>query len=170
MSLRNRYRIAAANGDVLLTVPLVQGRNQRTPMHSVRIDNRSLWQRTQWRTLVSAYRRAPFFEHYEPLLQPLFETEYELLTDFCTASIHWVKAQLRLSFGESFADTFEKEPLELEDNRDEVLRKKDSSFLPYQQVFQDRYGFLPNLSVLDALFTEGPHVWPLLVSPKEKEM
>ncbi|HHJ10188.1 MAG TPA: hypothetical protein ENK25_04770, partial [Bacteroidetes bacterium] len=33
---------------------------------------------------------------------------------------------------------------------------------PYHQVFDDRYTFQPNLSIVDLLFNEGPESLPVL--------
>jgi hypothetical protein len=155
MTGRNRYDIAGANNRVRLSVPLVNGRNQHVPMAEVRIFNDTDWQKQHWRTLVSAYRRSPYFEHYEQSLGTLFETEFTHLTDFSMASINWTQQQLKLRFNTTTADTYIKDyPAGITDLRNS---KTTAAELPkYYQVFEDRIGFLPDLSILDLLFSEGP--------------
>ncbi|XZF13892.1 WbqC family protein [Chitinophagaceae bacterium MMS25-I14] len=162
MSYRNRYYVAGANGLITLSIPLVHGRNQRVAMNEVRICNKDRWQTQHWRTIMSAYNRSPFFQHYEPALKPLFEQEFDLLQDFNMATMHWLKTQLRQTFDETFTNDFRKDyPDAMSDLRKNMkpgLEQSSSHRFPeYYQVFSDRTGFLPNLSMLDLLFAEGPH-------------
>lgn len=160
MSRRNRYRIGAANGPALLSVPLAGSRDQRTVMEEIMIDNRERWQIRHWRTLVSAYRRAPFFGHFEPELEEIFNKPFERLCDFNNKSIDWLKQQLGIRSPIHTTERFEKIPVEKTDARDEVQRRSAEMIIPflprYRQVFEDRHGFMPNLSALDLLFMEGP--------------
>jgi hypothetical protein len=41
----------------------------------------------------------------------------------------------------------------LVDNR----KEKEQKFKPYVQVFDDKHGFIPNLSILDLICNEGPN-------------
>ena len=155
MSLRNRYRISGANNPILLSIPLVNGRDQRSPMNEIRIYNEKRWQVQHWRTLVSVYKRSPFFDYYEDSLRELYETRFELLTEFNLAGISWIRKQLRLTFNVSETREF------VQDYSDGIIdirqKKYDGSKVPkYYQVFEDRIGFLPDLSILDLLFCEGP--------------
>jgi hypothetical protein len=153
MGLRNRYRIAAANGPLWLTVPIAGGREQRSPVGEMRIDNRLPWQRTHWRSITSVYRRTAFFEHYEDSLQILFKTPFEKLVDFNLATISWgTKA-----FGKPLV-LVESVPAEVPftDFRERMVDYKTGLELPYVQPFMERTGFLTGMSILDGLFCEGP--------------
>jgi hypothetical protein len=155
MSYRNRYRISGSNNPVLLSIPLTNGRNQHTPVAEVRIHNEERWQTQHWRTLVSVYKRSPFFDHYEDSLRPLFETEFNLLTDFNKVALTWVKQQLKLRFEIQETDVFVKDyPVEVVDLR--KVNEKDINLPKYYQVFEERVGFIPDLSILDLMFSEGP--------------
>jgi hypothetical protein len=160
MTLRNRYHISGANKPILLSVPLTQGRNQHTPMAEVQIYNKERWQVQHWRTLVSVYNRSPFFEHYELALRPLFETEFTSLLAFNTAAMQWAKRQLRLKFEEKETSEFIRQyPDGITDIRFEAGQANTPH---YYQVFEDRIGFQPDLSILDLLFSEGPRAIDLL--------
>jgi len=155
MTYRNKYHISGANNSIKLSVPLVNGRNQRVPMKEVRIYNDTRWQLQHWRTLVSVYRGTPFFAHYEDRLQPLFETQFDYLIEFNKATLQWVKQQLNIRFKEQEAPAFLKEyPDGVVDLR--AIKPVSANFPRYYQVFEDRIGFQPDLSILDLLFSEGP--------------
>lgn len=157
MSARNRYYIASANGRLTLTIPLQDGRDQRKAMNNIRICNKDNWQVQHWRTLTSAYRRAPFFEHYEPSLASLFEIKYDLLTEYNLATIHWLKKQLKKDFAEQYADIYQPQyPDALADLRIKNKTQQATTAPEYYQLFADRNGFIPGLSMLDLLFSEGP--------------
>lgn len=167
MSSRNRYKISGSNNSILLTVPLVNGRNQHTPIADVQISNESNWQVQHWRTLVSVYNRSPYFYHYQPSLEQLYEQPFTHLVDFNKAALDWVLKQLK----------FKPQLLETEAYHRECrdgcidLRNDKSTALPmpkYYQVFEDRIGFVPDLSILDLLFSEGPHAkdWLRANAPK----
>ena len=155
-SYRSRYHVAAANGTVLLSIPLQGGRRQRVAMKDALIDNRPQWQQQQWRTIYSGYGRAPFFEHYGLQLEALLLAPYERLVDFNHATIRFAADALRVGTvfkeTESFQLHYPEGVLDLRPERfaGEVVT------LPYYQVFADRYGFTPNLSILDLLLNEGP--------------
>ena len=158
MTDRNRYKIAGSNNPVLLSVPLVAGRDQHVPVSKLRIFNRERWQVRHWRTLVSVYRRTPFFEHYEPGLARLFETEYELLTDFNRATLDWVATQIRMTVPISpyFAETASPADSCIDLRKQSYVESVPGAFPEYYQIFSERISFQPNLSILDLLFSEGP--------------
>jgi len=157
MTCRNRYYIAGAQGRTRLTIPLAHGRDQRIPVAEVRIFNGDRWQTQHWRTLTAAYRRAPFFDFYEESLQPLFGTRYGLLADFSLATCAWLQEQLqlplRLIHGQPLPE--QAPAADLRHYRQDPPAAAET-FPRYQQVFAERTGFIPNLSILDLLFAEGP--------------
>lgn len=161
MTYRNRYYITGANGLIQLTIPLAQGRNQRTAMKDVQIDNTENWQQQHWRTIKSVYGRSPFFEHYAMSLESLFSTVYESLTDFNKATVKWLKRELRFAYKEEYSDVYVSEYKDVKDLRKRV--KPSIEKIPvsedeaiYYQMFKERNGFYKNLSILDLLFAEGP--------------
>lgn len=169
MSYRNRYYITGANGLIQLSIPLKQGREQRNSMDATGISYSENWQVQHWRTLVSVYNRSPYFQHYEPSLQQLFEKKYELLHEFNQASIQWLANQLKTPIEITVAGTYIKEY----DNSKDLRRMKPGAEKraieeqPYYQLFNERNGFLPNLSMLDLLFAEGPHAMQWVKDNKE---
>lgn len=171
MTGHSRYRVSGGNGPIQLSVPLEGGRNQHAAIKDIKISNRDKWQVQHWRTLVSAYKRAPYFDFYEHSLAALFETPFSYLADFNLASIHWLKAQLKAGFEEMFADTYIKtHPGSSADLRVVNRMKKDATkpgFPEYYQLFSDRNGFMPNLSVLDLLFAEGPYTMAWIKANKD---
>lgn len=161
MTYRNKYFITGSNGGIQLSIPLQQGRDQRTPMQQVQIDNKQRWQVQHWRTLVSVYKRTPYFEHYEPSLEKLYTQSFDLLIDFNLASVKWLQKELHTGFTIAATDLFQKEYADATDLRRIMKPGSEKKTIegtePYYQVFADRVGFLPNLSMLDLLFAEGPH-------------
>lgn len=161
MTYRNRYYVTGPNGLIQLSIPLQHGRNQRCPMAEVIISNKERWQIQQWRTLVSVYNRSPYFSFYATTLEPLFLQPYIHLVDFNMATIQWLKQQLSLSFTETKTVSYKKEY----DNNTIDIRKTfrpgmeknaQQQAAPYYQLFSERNGFIPNLSMLDLLFSDGP--------------
>lgn len=170
MSYRNRYYITGANGIITLSIPLQQGREQRGSMHDVGISYSEHWQVQHWRTLVSVYNRSPYFQHYEPSFQKLFETKYDLLHEFNRASIEWLVQQLRLQVEitttEIFIRKYSDGYTDLR-NMKPGIEKTPLGHHPYYQLFNERNGFIPNLSMLDLLFAEGPHSMQWLKNNKD---
>jgi len=163
MSFQNRCIIPTANGLTTLSIPLAGGRENNLPLSEVRIDNSQRWQIRHWRTITSAYNRSPFFEFYEPTLDLLFQTRYELLHDWNKATLTWISKQYGLKlFQEDLMNELEgidATPVLPRNYQDPILINE----LPkYQQVFIDRLGFMPNMSCLDLLFCMGKNSASLL--------
>lgn len=160
MSFRNRYMICGASGVVLLSIPLLEGRQQRKPMDEICIDNKTAWQKQHWRTLESAYNRSPYFEFYANDLRVLYQQTFTHLIDFSRASIELLqqllahKATLQTSedFQKVYPDAFADIRAHFRSNQ---YLAHEAAFPRYQQTFEDRIGFMPNMSMLDALFSEG---------------
>jgi hypothetical protein len=143
----------------MLTIPIkhVGGAQGKQYYKEVRLENEYNWQRQHWRTLQTAYRTSPFFEYYEDDLAPLYNTPFEYLLDFNLKSIEIVCECLQLSMPEQKTSRYEVIPEQGQDFRGLVNAKKSIAFdpPPYSQVFDNRHGFIPNLSILDLLFNEG---------------
>lgn len=158
-TLRNRCQIATANGPMDLIIPVSTNSGSKTIDKDVRILNNG-WQKLHWGALEAAYRHSPFFMYYEDDIRPFFQQEYTFLLDFNLAlqdslmQLIGIAPQLTQSscYVDAHADTI--------DLRNIVRVKKsipDAQFgvVPYYQVFEQRHGFLPNLSIFDLLFNMG---------------
>lgn len=159
-SYRNRCHIAGANGIIRLSIPLLKGKNQQCPIKEVELAYYEPWPAQHWGSVRSAYGRAPFFEEYADILQPLFEAPGALLFDFNWKLLHTLSRLLQLPCEFRLTESYEPSyPSEvLDDFRNTISPKAPPASLnrAYPQLFEDRHGFLPDLSILDLLFCMGP--------------
>lgn len=157
-SYANRYMVAGANGPILLSVPLLHAGGQKRILRDVKICNRENWQRIHWRTLTSAYRRSPWFEFYGHSLQPMYERRFSYLLDWNLQAFELINRWLGINWNFSFCDGYETSyPGDITDARHWFVPKVPQSGIAnhYRQVFEERTGFLPGLSMLDLIFCEG---------------
>ena len=152
-SFRNRCYIAAANGVQALTVPIEKARLTR----DVRISDHGDWRRIHWNAITSAYGESPFFEYYQDDLRPFYERHWDFLFDFNEAIRQVVCDLIDIHPSLSVVRGYEGTT----DYRTAINPKHpgpDTDFQPkpYYQVYAARYGFQPNLSVLDLLLNMGP--------------
>lgn len=161
MSFRNRMVIAGGNGKVSLTVPVRGGRNLNCLTSQVLIDDRTDWQSSHWKTLTSCYNKSPCFEYYRDELEAIYKTEYERLVDWNLSCLEWTTEKLGLNISVSLTEVW-KDAYDLNewsDWRGRLLPRSIEAFDPdppkYRQVFEERTGFIPHLSILDLLFCEG---------------
>lgn len=171
---RNRCVILGANGAIPLVVPVVKGRLKKIFIRDLQIAYNEDWQRNHWRTLFSAYNSSPFFEFYEDEIYPLFTEKKKFLFDLNNAINEVICELLEIENPMIHTDDFEKVPENTLNFRELISPKNkkqpDVQFQPemYTQVFHERFGFVPNLSILDLLFNEGPNSVNVLQSSLNK--
>ena len=155
---RNRCYIYGANGKLGLHIPVQYSQKNRQNTSEILIDNSSNWQSIHWKSLESAYKTSPYFEYYQDDLVSLFTTKKESLLEFNLECIEIINSCLNLSIKYSKSLEFNKEKQQKE-YRYLVNARKESEIKinPYIQVFQEKHGFINNLSILDLLFNEGPN-------------
>ena len=166
MSFRNRMVLAGSNGLVTLSVPLEKGRDQKQPIRDVRISYSLPWQQQHWRTIESCYNRSPFYEFYRDGLERIFSSRPVYLLDLNRDVQQWLWKVLKVPAGFSETSSYQTQILENSfDARNRWMPKNfrsDHGSIRYRQVFEDRIGFQPNLSILDLLFCMGPSAHSLL--------
>lgn len=161
-SYRNRCHIASVQGVQRLSIPLRKGKNQQQLIREVQIAYDEPWQSQHWTALQSAYGNSPFFEFYADSLQPFFRKKQKFLFDWNFELLTTLKNMLQWNIEIRLTETYLPEPPPgVLDFREKIHPKNptpDEHFFPirYPQVFEDRLGFLPNLSMLDLLFCAGP--------------
>ena len=161
---RNRCVIATANGTQTLTVPIERYDGMKCAMRDIRISDHGNWRHLHWNALVSAYGETPFFEFYADDLRPFFEKHHTFLFDLNLDIMHTMCQLLDVRPQVTLSEQYIVLPSEDDAVVDfrEAIRPKhplpDADFnpTPYYQVRAQRHGFLPNLSILDLLFNEGP--------------
>ncbi len=166
MSFRNRCVVAGSNGMVNLSVPLEKGRGQKELMKDVRISHSANWQQQHLRTIESCYSRSPFFEFYRDGVWNLLEKPEIFLLDQNLKILEWLKKVFKFKGIISVTEKYQKSyPENLRDLRNSFLPKNqltEAFGIKYTQVFEDRIGFVPNLSILDLLFCTGPEAVSIL--------
>ena len=170
---RNRMIIPTTNGPLSLTIPT--NHDISLSMKDIRISDHANWRHVHWNALLSAYGESPFFEYYQDDIRPFYEKKYEFLFDFNMETtekmIELLDIRPKISITEEYIlseerrvkseeTTFGGQVQSIVDIRDAIRPKKplpDAEFVPkrYYQVYGQKHGFLPNMSILDLLFNEG---------------
>jgi hypothetical protein len=158
---RNRCKIYGANGELSLTIP-VKKSAPKTKITELLIDYDTNWRKMHWKSIESAYNSSPFFEYYIDDFIPFYTKKYKYLLDYNTELLQMILDTLEISTNIEFTNSFLNNVSDIDDFRELIHPKKmsiDQNFkvIEYTQVFKDKYGFLPNLSIIDLLFNEGPN-------------
>lgn len=161
---RNRCTIAAPDGELALSIPTVKPDTLKCPLRDIRISDHGNWRHLHWNAIESAYNHTPYFEYYKDDFRPFYEKKYEFLADFNEELCRLICSLIDMQ--PTVEHTTEYRPLPSQDEDDfrerihpkKDFRLEDPAFFPqpYYQVFQERHGFLPNLSIIDLLFNMGP--------------
>lgn len=162
-SYRNRCIINATDGAMPLSIPVVYSSSERTKMNDVLISDHGNWQHTHWNAIVSAYNSTPFFEYYRDDYEQLYFQEYVSLIDFNDRLLRLTLQNLHLQDVKfNYTSCYYESQLEGDiDYRNSIHPKQnysqDERFVAkeYYQIFADRNGFIPNLTILDLLFNMG---------------
>lgn len=156
---RNRCIIATTQGPQALTVPIEKQPEPKVLMRDVRISTHGKWQQEHWNALLSAYGESPFYDYYIDDLRPFFFQQWDFLFDFNLAITEKICELIDIQPHLVPTDEYRNET---EHDFREAIRPKhplpDPTFQPkpYYQVYQQKFGFQPNLSILDLLFNMGP--------------
>jgi hypothetical protein len=157
---RNRCVIASANGLQTLSIPIEKPDSPKCLTRDIRIAEHGNWQHLHWRAIVSAYNSTPFFEYYADDFLPFYEKKQEFLFDFNEQLRELSCSLLDISPSVSYSSGYiTKTNPDEQDLREAIHPKKETflkDFKPYYQVFENKYGFQANLSIIDLLFNKGP--------------
>lgn len=159
---RNRCVIADANGPLALTIPTEKGAPGKCLMRDIRISDHGNWRHQHWNALEAAYRHTPFFQYYEDDFRPFYEKKIPFLYDFNMQLTQLVANLIGLEATLKPTDEYRHTPDDIADFRTLITPRvpweSDAAFhpVPYYQVFKEKHGFIPNLSIIDLLFNMGP--------------
>lgn len=159
---RTRCHIAAANGLQVLSVPVIKTNANNTPLQQLTLAGNENWQRVHWKSIESAYNKTPYFIHYRDELEEVLFRPYPGLLELNDQILKKILKFLRIDKSIYHTTEFNKTVSSAIDLR-MLIHPKKNNLLPnschteYFQAFSPKYSFLPNLSILDLLFAEGPH-------------
>lgn len=164
---RNRMYIYSPNGIQLLNIPIKHSKEAHQKTKEVKIEQDFNWQKQHFKSLEAAYRTSPFFEYFEDDILPVFQKKQTFLLDLNLEVFEIVNQCLGTTLPyEKTAEYFQNNP-DYIDYRTLANGKKDQTNCePYTQVFEDKHGFLNNLSILDLLFNEGRYALDYLKNQK----
>jgi hypothetical protein len=166
-SYRNRCKIYGANGELSISIP-IKKTSTKIKIKDVQIDYDTKWQKLHWKSIESAYSSSPFFEFYEDDLKAFYERKYKFLIDLNAEIQKVILENLDLQIDFKYTEEFNQLANEKFIDLREIIHPKkqviDPAFktIKYTQVFADKHGFIPNLSIVDLLFNEGPNSVELL--------
>ncbi|MCL7986798.1 WbqC family protein [Sphingobacterium sp. lm-10] len=156
---RTRTQIGTANGGLDLIVPVMHGKKVHVPVKDVRINYDHPWQRLHWLSIQTAYRSSAYFEYYEDDFTRFYQDKFEFLVDYHMEQLSLLLRLLKINRDLSLSESYVKEIDAPVDWRIAATPRKPSLMVdpkPYYQVFEEKTGFVSNLSIIDLLFNQGP--------------
>lgn len=162
----------SANGPLPLIIPTRHNRGEKCPIRDIRIAYHTDWQKNHWRALLSAYGNSPYFCFYSDDISRYYTSRWDYLFDYNLEFLSTILSLLNLNTEIRLTARFEDIP-------DSVLNLRESftpkparrekplgiRFRTYTQVYGEKFPFIPDLSILDLLFNEGPASAGYLIKP-----
>ena len=165
---RNRCRILTANGVLNLIIPVIKVNGNHTRVQDVVIDYSEKWQINHWRAIESAYNNAPFFLYYREELEPIYRKTFRLLAEFNSALLKTIMTVIgiekEIAWAEAYVQAKAPDDADLRGGFSPKQQNSPVNFPAYSQVFSERSGFQPDLSIVDLLFNLGPDTKDYLLS------
>ncbi len=155
-TFRNRTYIYGCHGKLPLVVPIVHNKKNsiRTDAET-QIFNQIPWKKIHWKSLCTCYRSSPYFEYYEDRLYPLYRGQSNNLFEFNIQLIQTICDFLNFELDYQIIKVV-KYQHRIAEYLLNAKNKTQYSINQYHQVFDNQYGFIPNLSIVDLLFNLGP--------------
>lgn len=151
-SIRNRCIILSSNGKLNLSVPLQKGKTQK-PIQEVKIAYEENWVNNHLTAISSAYGAAPYFQYYFADVKEILERRPEFLLELNNSIIIWLSSKGIINLP-VYTESYNKHLEGIIDLR--VYIAISTELANYPQVFESKYGFTEDLSILDLLFNLGP--------------
>jgi hypothetical protein len=156
-TLRNRTEIHAANGKLILSIPVKYSSSKKEKYKDIKICYNSSWQKIHLKSIESAYRNSPYYDFFEDYFIKFFNKKEKFLIDANIKSIELIYDILDMKMKYDLTNDY-KNKLEnyidyrklVDSNPDEKMSK-----INYSQVFQEKNGFISGLSSLDIIFNKG---------------
>lgn len=172
-SYRNRCRFYGADGVQTLSFPIVhEGGTHKQPISQIKVDWSKPWLHQHKKAIVSAYGTSAYFEYYQDELFAILDSMPEKLIDLNTSLLRFFIEKTGLAVDLRTTDDYSRDGIITEadgstaicdDLREVIHPKRPNTILedlglkkPYFQVFAQKHGFQPDLSIMDLLFNEGP--------------
>ena len=156
-SYRNRCRIYAADGPQMLNFPVRHREGTfNLPIREIEVDYSTPWVEKAERCIETAYRSSAYFEYYRDELFAILDAHPCSLWELDMRIIRFFLDKIGLRTELVPTASFAAEHVDIHPKRPNAILQENGLVRPYYQVFADRHGFVPNLSVMDLLFNEGP--------------
>jgi len=152
-SIRNRCFIYSTKGVHNLTIPKYRKSSSKTVISNIKISNINNWKRNHYESIKCSYNSSPFFEYYKDSFREFYESEESNLFKFNLRLIYRILELLKIKKEINLTTYYEHE---FAGNDLRNYKFYSNNLVTYTQVFEDRHGFIPNLSIIDLLFNIGP--------------
>ena len=166
-TVRNRTSIYESNGKLNLVIPVKYSSTKKDKLKDVKICNETKWQKNHLKSIQIAYRSSPFFEFYEDEIFKIFEKKEKFLLDINIKSIELISNILELNINYKYSKKFQEKYDNYSDlryltNKGRVSNRKIVE--PYSQVFDYKFGYIENLSIIDLIFNHGQNTIDIINS------
>ena len=162
-TIRNRCEVLTSNGILTLSIPVLHNSSGKQLTKDVRIDYSKNWQIDHWRAIQSAYAAAPYFEDYFEEIKSLINYRSSFLLEKNEQIIRFIESILEIKSNYAYTSKFENK---IVSQKNLFLEHDETDVKPYQQVFGYDKLFVPNMSILDLIFNEGPFCRKWILTPE----